>query len=215
MSAPRPDGADAVAEVLDLADWRRQVHDLYAMVRRLPPEDGWLLWRDTRDRLFGEHPQSPYDANARRDVPPLPYAAYDPAWRFVVTLDPAPAEEAVLGHSAAGGTRARRAGTVTLLLAAGPARLSVWWLDQYGGGLFLPFRDATNGEQTYGGGRYVLDSAKGADLGMVEGRLVVDLNFAYHPSCAYDPAWSCPLAPPDERIPIPVHAGELLAAPGP
>jgi uncharacterized protein (DUF1684 family) len=73
--------------------------------------------------------------------------------------------------------------------------LDVWWLAQYGGGLFVPLRDATAGSSSYGGGRYLLDTAKGADLGGTHERLVIDLNFAYHPSCRYDPAWTCPLAP--------------------
>ena len=81
---------------------------------------------------------------------------------------------------------------------------------QYGGGLFLPFRDATSGEQTYGGGRYLLDGAKSADLGGTDGRLVLDFNFAYHPSCVHDPRWSCPLAPPANTLPFAVEAGERL-----
>ena len=74
--------------------------------------------------------------------------------------------------------------------------LALWWLDQYGGGLFLLVRDATAGGTSYGGGRYVLDTAKGADLGSDGQRIVIDFNYMYHPSCRYDPRWVCPLAPP-------------------
>jgi uncharacterized protein (DUF1684 family) len=88
--------------------------------------------------------------------------------------------------------------------------LDVHWLDVYGGGLFLPFGDTTNGHFTYGGGRYLLDTIKGADLGGDGDRLWLDFNFAYHPSCAYDPRWSCPLAPPGNRLPVAVEAGERL-----
>ncbi|HUG86614.1 MAG TPA: DUF1684 domain-containing protein, partial [Euzebya sp.] len=78
-------------------------------------------------------------------------------------------------------------------------------------GLFLPFTDATSGASTYGGGRYLLDTAKGADLGRLEdGRLILDFNYAYHPSCAWDAAWSCPLPPPDNRVDVEVSAGERL-----
>ena len=82
----------------------------------------------------------------------------------------------------------------------------------YAGGLFLPFLDATSGDETYGAGRYLLDTAKGADLGgdPAGGTLVVDLNFAYHPSCAFDPRWACPLAPPGNRLALRVEAGERL-----
>ena len=59
----------------------------------------------------------------------------------------------------------------------------------------------------------MLDAVTGADLGGRDGWLVIDLNFAYNPSCAYDPAWACPLAPPGNVLDHPVPAGELLAAP--
>jgi uncharacterized protein (DUF1684 family) len=70
-------------------------------------------------------------------------------------------------------------------------------------------RDASAGRTTYGGGRYVLDTIKGADLGSAGAALVVDLNFAYNPSCAYDPAWACPLAPAGNVLDVEVVAGEL------
>ena len=86
-------------------------------------------------------------------------------------------------------------------------------MEGYAGGLFVPFRDATNGAQTYGAGRYLLDAAKSADLGgdHVRGSLVCDFNFSYQPSCAFDPKWACPLAPPENRLDIPVPAGERIA----
>jgi uncharacterized protein len=88
--------------------------------------------------------------------------------------------------------------------------LEVFWLDAYGGGVFIPFRDATSGSSTYGGGRYLLDTAKGADLGSIDDRLVLDFNFAYHPSCVYDPKWVCPLAPPSNRLAVAIEAGERM-----
>jgi uncharacterized protein len=89
--------------------------------------------------------------------------------------------------------------------------LDVWWLGSYGGGLFVPLRDGSSGQESYGGGRYVIDTVKGADLGgHPRSGLVVDLNFAYNPSCAYDPAWACPLAQPGNRLPVPVPVGELM-----
>ena len=88
--------------------------------------------------------------------------------------------------------------------------IGVWWLQQYAGGLFLPLRDGTAGETSYGGGRYVLDTAKGADLGGTASTLVIDLNFLYHPSCRYNSQWQCPLAPAANIIAAPVHAGERL-----
>jgi uncharacterized protein (DUF1684 family) len=94
----------------------------------------------------------------------------------------------------------------------GVGDLDVWWLAGYGGGIFLPIRDTRTDGATYPGGRYVIDTVKGADLGGDDGCLVVDLNFAYNPSCAYDPAWACPLAPPGNVVAIAVDAGELMPA---
>ncbi len=95
-------------------------------------------------------------------------------------------------------------------LSGAPLRLSLYWLDGYAGGLFLSFRDATSGKETYGACRYLLDTVKGADLGTEGERLVLDFNFAYNPSCAYDARWACPLAPPENRLAVSVRAGERL-----
>ena len=82
---------------------------------------------------------------------------------------------------------------------------------EYAGGLFVPFGDATNGTATYAAGRYLLDTAKGADLGVTpDDELILDFNFAFQPSCAFDPRWACPLAPPEARLGIAIEAGERL-----
>ena len=98
-------------------------------------------------------------------------------------------------------------------------RLDVWALRSYGGGVFVPLRDRTSGHATYGGGRYLIDTAKGADLGSGvdetgAATLVLDFNFAYHPSCTYDPAWACPLAPPGNVLDVEVPVGELMPTGG-
>jgi uncharacterized protein (DUF1684 family) len=76
----------------------------------------------------------------------------------------------------------------------------------------LPFRDATSGRDTYGGGRYLLDTVKGADLGHEVDEIILDFNYAYHPSCVHDSRWSCPLAPHENWMEVEVRAGERLAA---
>ena len=86
--------------------------------------------------------------------------------------------------------------------------LTLYWIAGYAGGVFLPFRDATSGTETFAGGRYLLDSIKGADLGERDGRLTLDFNFAYNPSCAYDPAWACPLAQPGNTVAVEIPVGE-------
>jgi uncharacterized protein (DUF1684 family) len=197
---------------LSLLDWRRRMAGLYAAARSsADPETGWRAWRDGRDELFATHPDSPLDATVRRDFTGLPFAPYDPALRFEATLAPAGPRRLELPTDTDGVVPMDRIGTVTL----GPlGTVDVWWLGGYGGGVFLPLRDGSAGRTTYGGGRYLLDTIKGADLGGTTERLVVDLNFAYHPSCTYDPRWSCPLAPEGNRLDAPVAAGELLPPDG-
>jgi uncharacterized protein (DUF1684 family) len=94
----------------------------------------------------------------------------------------------------------------------GVGSLDVWRLASYGGGIFVPVKDALKGEHggTYGGGRYLLDTVKGADLGpgAAPQSLVLDFNFAYNPSCAYDPAWACPLAQPGNTVAVEIPVGE-------
>jgi uncharacterized protein (DUF1684 family) len=194
---------------LDLLDWRRRVADLYAQVRASAASDppGALArFREARDDLFGSHPESPIPEEGRLGFTGLPWWPYDPAWRFEVALQPRPAERLTVHSGTGEAFTLVRLGAVAT--PVGP--LDVHWIDVYGGGLFLPFADATNGRDTYGGGRYLLDTVKGADLGGSPTTLVLDFNFAYHPSCAYDPRWSCPLAPPGNRLAGPVEAGERL-----
>jgi hypothetical protein len=174
------------------------------------PRAGWALWCSGRRALFGGHPQSPIPA-AEREAYEGPFVFdYDPAWRLLAEVEAARPERFELPSS----DGATMAFTRFAVAHAGDLALELYWLEGYGGGLFVPFADATRGAETYGAGRYVLDTVKGADLGMEDGRLVLDLNFAYQPSCSYDPRWTCPLAPPANRLDVAVYAGERLLASG-
>lgn len=201
-----------IAERLELADWRRQVSELYAAIRAEPdPVAAWMRWREVRDRLFRTHPQSPVPAAERGDATAPAYYGYDQALRTVGEVDAADGATFELPGSTSGHVTAERAGTVHFALGGEPRSLSMFWLLDYAGGFFLSFRDATSGGETYGAGRYLLDTAKSADLGAdAEGRLILDFNFAYQPSCSYDPQWSCPLPPRENWLTIPIRAGERL-----
>jgi uncharacterized protein (DUF1684 family) len=195
-----------------LLDWRRRIAEIYAAVRREPkPLRAHDIWRAGREALLTGHDQSPLPPELRGRPGVLRHAAYDAALRFDVELEPAPEQRIDVPTGTDGIVSFDRVGRVEL---PGLGDLDVWWLRGYGGGLFLPMADTS--AASYPGGRYVLDTVKGADLGGTydaasgRGTLVVDLNFAYNPSCAYDPAWACPLAPPGNRLDVPVDAGELL-----
>ncbi|MEX1125203.1 MAG: DUF1684 domain-containing protein [Acidimicrobiia bacterium] len=198
-------------DTLDLWDYRRRVHDIYRRVREGGDgEETWDVWRQARDRLFAEHPQSPIEDRSRFEG--LDYFAYNSDWRTLARFEPVENEPAVIGASDEGTARFVKTGTLDFEVKGSQASLDVLWLDAYGGGVFLPFRDATNGDSTYGGGRYLLDTVKGADLGHVGDEVVLDFNYAYHPSCVHSPRWSCPLAPPANRLDFAVSAGEFLRA---
>lgn len=199
---------------LTLLGWRREVARLYADVRACEdPTTAWAAWRSGRDRLFAEHPDSPLDPAARDSFDGLPFAPYDPTLRFVTNLiGDIERTRLEVPTGSDGVVPFVRIGRATL---GDLGTLDVWWLDSYGGGIFVPLHDGSSGAtqgsaRAYGGGRYVLDTVKGADLGSSDGRLVVDLNFAYHPSCAYNPEWTCPLAPEGNRLQATVAAGEQL-----
>lgn len=223
-------GNPVAADRAWLADWRRRVAELYAEVRAVAAADpaaAWDTWRREREALYRAHPQSPVPAS-ERDAFHARHWPYDDRLRWSVPVEP---PEAVATTAPAAGTFGGlaivpvelpnsgaespafdRVGSVRLGLPGGEASLPLYWMRGYAGGLFLPFLDATNGDETYGAGRYLLDTAKSADLGgdAAAGTLIVDANFAFQPSCAFDPRWACPLAGPESRVGARVEAGERL-----
>ena len=213
-SSPPLDAADASREAtLSLWDWRREVADLYGAVRAAAPRAGWDHWRHTRDRLFRTHPQTPLEADQREGFRTIPLFRYDPSLRLVVGTRP-------IADRAPRRVEAGRDGALTMspfattdgLAETLGGELTLFWIGGYGGGVFLPFRDATSGRESYGGGRYLLDTIKGADLGRApDGGLILDFNFAYNPSCSYSDLWVCPLSPPENTLPTSVCGGEMLA----
>ena len=195
---------------LEVADWRRRVFSVYERVREArDPAAAHDLWRRERDDLFANHPSTPLLPEDRAEFTGLPMQPYDPAWRFEVALRAVDARRMEVETGTDGVVPFELIGIADV---PGVGALDVWRLASYGGGIFLPVKDALAGRPggTYGGGRYLLDTVKGADLG--PGRqaesLVLDFNFAYNPSCAYDPAWACPLAQPGNTVAVEIPVGE-------
>lgn len=200
-------------ETVQLWDWRERIADLYHKIRSsADARTAWQLWCDTRSSMFRTHPQSPIEEADRQAYKGPATFAYDPAMRFSVQLAPAAPEQLTIATGADGilamHAFARTDGLESML----GGELTLYWIDGYGGGVFLPFADATCGHETYGGGRYLLDTIKGADLGGVrpKGNLILDFNFAYYPSCAYSSRYVCPLAPSGNRLKNAVRAGERM-----
>jgi len=195
---------------LDLVDWRRRVGDLY----RLSGEDALARYRRGRDELFRTHPQSPIEPEERASFAGLRYFDHDPACRVQAHFEPGDGTDLVIDTGGDdGAVRYRRAGTLLFTLGGEPCRLTVLSLVQYAGGLFVPFRDLTAGRDTYGGGRYLFDTAKDTDGLVLEieagsPEVVIDFNYAYNASCAYSARWACPLAPPENHLKVEIRAGE-------
>lgn len=193
-----------------LLDWRRTVGDLYADIRTMEPEAGWALWRETRDKLFRSHAQSPLSQARKAQFEGVSYFPYDPALRFTVGLQPAADREILQAEAGKDGLMTLAPFALTNGLERPLGReLTLYWINGYAGGVFLPFNDATNGWTTFAGGRYLLDTIKSADLGSTrDGQLILDFNFSYYPSCAYSEAWVCPLSPMENRLKRAITAGE-------
>ena len=196
---------------LQLLDWRRQIFELYREVRSLhDPSEGWELWCDVRRELFATHPQSPVPEDDREAYDGPHHFDYEPSLRTVAGIHPLPVETFEVAGSDGSAFAMTRFGEALFELGGEQRALQVFWIDAYGGGVFLSFRDETSGSETYGAGRYLLDTIKGADLGSAGDLLILDFNYAYQPSCSYDPKWACPLAPPQNRLEIPVRGGERV-----
>jgi len=203
--------ADTAVERLALLDWRRRVFTLYAQVRGAEsPVRAWERWRSGRDELFATHPQSPLPPAARAGFDGLDYFPYDPALRVSAEVVPAPVAPRQIASSGPGSIAAERFAEARFSLGGAAQAVELYWLIGYAGGLFLAFGDSTSGSESYGGGRYLLDTIKGSDLGADGERLLLDFNFAYNPSCCYDPRWICPLAPAANRLSVAIRAGERM-----
>ena len=199
--------------MLELLDYRRRVAELYQTVRAMDDaQAAWHHWRQVRDDLFRSHTQSALDDQQRSSFSSLPYYDYDPAFRVIAQINTDVEKRIYEGEIGADGHLAyQRFAQVTFDLPTGSGTLSLFWILGYGGGVFLPFGDATNQQSTYGAGRYLYDTIKGANLGTTTTEITLDFNFAYHPSCTYNPRWVCPLAPQENKLDFPVMAGEILS----
>ena len=198
---------------LEVADWRRNVFALYAAVRAASdPAVGHELWRTGRDGLFAAHPATPLLPEDRGVFTGLPVAAVRPGLALRAG-DPR-------GRA---GTPRRRDGTDGVVPFERLGRvevpdvgsLDVWRLTSYGGGIFLPVQGCAG----RGGRRHLRrrplpprhHQGRRSRPGPASGIPRLDFNFAYNPSCAYDPAWACPLAPAGNTVPVEIPVGELYS----
>jgi uncharacterized protein (DUF1684 family) len=211
--------ADNSATFLDLFDYRQQILEQYRRRNRAlqdgaDPDQVLSEFRAERDRLFAHHPQSALNAADRDHFTGLSYYPYDAAARVESEVEPDLAPVPVgVGTSHEEAMPMVRVARLHFSMQKWSGELSLYWIDVYGGGLFLPFRDVTAPNETYGGGRYLFDTVKGSDFVWSSDdngkrRMVLEFNYAYNPSCAYNPVWACPLAPRENWLDFPIRAGE-------
>jgi uncharacterized protein (DUF1684 family) len=168
-------------------------------------------FRLDKDEFFKTLAGSPIPVAERAAFTGLPYYPVDEALAFDDrVLEPYTGDEPSNFQipTSDGQLRpAHRAGVLRFELGGETRQLTAYTFDGGDGeSLFVPFLDQTSGAETYGAGRY-LDLEPEAD-----GTYSLDFNLAYHPSCVYDPIFSCPLTPAENRLPVRIEAGERLAA---
>ena len=174
--------------------------------------EAWASWRTSRDSLF-RSASSPLPPAALDRFDGLPYFAYDSSAAVSAALVPAMVADTARFPTSTGELRPMPvAGQLVFDVSGTERRLMAYQAvgpdGQPTSGLFVPFRDATSGRATYGGGRY-LDLGGRPDA---SGRIVVDFNKAYHPYCVYNEAYSCPLPPAENTLAVALEAGERLSS---
>lgn len=165
-------------------------------------------FRSQIDDFMGHHPQSPLDADERSDFTGLNYYDFNPALVVSGEVTRFAQNEPLIEMQTSTGDRRRyrRWGLFTFAVAGETASLVIY-ADPYQGDLFLPFKDVTNGKETYGAGRY-LDSHRPGLAVLSETEIEIDFNFSYNPYCAYNAGFSCPLPPRENWLKVPIRAGE-------
>jgi uncharacterized protein (DUF1684 family) len=181
----------------------RNESDVQASARRQQQDyiDALEAQRAEKDAYFRRNPYSPLEPEDRQTFSGLKYYEPDLAFQYILQLQPADPERITLQTNTGDEQTYNRIGTVKFEVDGEPAEAAIYQSTN-DDDLFLPFRDATSGKETYGAGRYL----EPVDLGNAE--VLVDFNLAYNPYCAYSPNYSCPLPPVENWLKVPIRAGE-------
>ena len=164
-------------------------------------------FRAEKDGVFARDPHSPLTDDQRRNFQGLEYFDENPQLVIQAGIDrEVDPEEVRMGTSSGEEQVYHRYGIVRFRVDEQPAQLTLYSSED-SAELFVPFRDATSGHETYGAGRYLEVEAH-------DDHVTIDFNYAYNPNCAYDSAWSCPLPPTENWLRVPIRAGEKTFAAG-
>jgi len=180
---------------MELADWKRSLEEE----------------RKLRDESLAVDPKSPIPAEERKTFKGLDYYPPNLDYRFEVELHEHEEKQTVRMNTASGQElELIRWGEFRFEFEGKRLTLQVYRRSPEDRWLFIPFRDRTNGKETYGAGRFLYFHLKEPNAGT--GRLVLDFNRAYNPFCAYSPGHGCPLVPPENWLDVPIYAGEKVYA---
>jgi hypothetical protein len=168
-------------------------------------------WRTTKDTFMQHSPDSPIPADRRASFPPLTYFPIEPEYRVPASLTVNRTADVIEIPTSRGERRPHnRVGQLSFTLKGHLLSLTAFVEvgQQDINHLFVPFGDLTNGTETYPGGRYLeLDRTP-------TGIYDLDFNRAFHPFCYYNPQYDCPYPPRENRLPIPIRAGERMSLAG-
>ena len=159
-------------------------------------------YRKEKDEFFRRHPHSPLTPEQRSGFMGLQYFPENEALRLEVKVEPLKDQEPMQMQTSTGGVQTYiRHGKFRFEVDGEEAELTIYRNEN---GYFLPIVDSLAGKETYPAGRYLEPEA------LPGNRFLVDFNLAYNPYCAYNEMWSCPLTPPENRLKVPIRAGEKL-----
>jgi uncharacterized protein len=197
-----------------LVEWREIIGEIYKEIRATHAVDArraWERFREQRDSLYKHHSCSALTEAEKLQFGGFPNYSYDPAFCFTGEVEYEADETKYSARISEAKLTYRRIGVAKFDYLGNTRELNIFWLDIYGGGIWIPVGDETNGETTYGGGRYLFDTCKGANLGISkDGRkILLDMNFLYPPSCSLNTQWVCPLCPRQNELPFRIEAGEV------
>lgn len=157
-------------------------------------------FRKAKDDFFANHPNSPLTPEQKVNFKGLNYFSENPNLRREVEVEPFPEQEEVQMPTSTGEVKSyTRYARFSFEVDGKPAELTLY---NSPSGLFLLFVDSLAGSETYGAGRYLEPEP------LPNGKILVDFNLAYNPYCAYNDMWSCPIPPAENRLNVPVRAGE-------
>ena len=159
-------------------------------------------FRSEKDNFFAHHPQSPLTRQQKQNFKGLEYFPEAPELRFELEVEAFPERSEIEMQTSTGDVQTYvRYGKIHFPVENQPVELTIYANEN---GFFLPFVDSLAGVETYPAGRYLEPEV------LPGGKFLVDFNLAYNPYCAYNDLWSCPLTPFENRLKVPIRAGEKM-----